>query len=166
MSATTTLLHNFATLLQQKNYKASTIKLYVSHLKRSGVDLRDRGRVHEVVQGHIFGDLNGHMYRSLRLYDRFMNDMPIQVMPPKKEHSRLTVRDACLALKNRSDVGQAWWLMRRRGYAPTTAIFYVNSSGKLDKNKNGRRARLALQDYEPTTIDDPVVLNHYRNLSM
>ena len=166
MSVTTTLLDNFATLLREKNYKPSTIKLYTSHLKRSGLDLLDRGRVHEVVQGTIFGDLNGHMYRSLRLYDRFINKMPIQKMPPPREHARLTARDACVAMKTRSDVRQAWWLMQRRGYAPTTAVLYVNSSSKIDKNKNGRRARLALRDYEPTPIDDPVVLNHYKNLSM
>jgi len=164
--ATINLLQNFASVLREKNYKPSTIKLYLSHLERSGVDLRDRGRVHEVVEGHIFNDLNGHTYRSLRLYDRFMNNMPIKNMPPTKKHSSLTVREACLKLKTRTDVRQAWWLMRHQGYAPTTAIFYVHSSGKLDKHKNGRRARVALQNYEPTPIDDPVVFDHYRNLSM
>jgi len=161
------LLANFETLLREKNYKPSTIKLYTDHLKRSGVDLLDRGRVHEVVSGHIFDDLNGHTYRSLRLYDRFVNNMPIRSMPARRRRSSLTIREACLSLKTRSDVRQAWWLMRRRGYAPTTAVFYVQSSGKIDKNKNGRRARMALQHFEPTTpMDDPVVLAHYNNLSM
>jgi len=59
-----------------------------------------------------------------------------------------------------------WWLMRRRGYAPSTAVFYMHSVDKLDKNKNGRRARMALQEYEPIEIDDPVVSRHYRNLSV
>lgn len=159
-------LQNFATLLREKNYKPSTIELYVSHLRRSKIDLQDRGRIHEAVNNHIFGDLNGHSYRSLRLYDRFVNNLPIQTMPPTPAHSRLTVQEACLKMKTRSNVRQAWWLMRRKGYAPTTAIFYTRSQDKVDKNKNGRRARIALQDYEPIPIDDPVVIDHYRNLSV
>jgi hypothetical protein len=78
MAAIATNLQNFATVLREKNYKPSTINLYLSNLQSSGVDLQDRGTVHEVVQGHIFGDFNGHRYRSLRLYDRFVNNLPIK----------------------------------------------------------------------------------------
>lgn len=159
-------LQTFATFLQQKNYKPSTIRLYVSHLRRSGVNLEDKRAVRALVDDHIFGDLNGHAYRSLRLYDRFVNNKPIRRMGPTKPHSRLTVQEACLKLQTRSEVRQAWWLMRQRGYAPTTAVFYTRSVGKLDKNKNGRRARIALQEYEPIMIDDPVVFSHYTNLSV
>jgi len=155
---------NFANFLRDKNYKPSTINLYVSQLKRCGVDLHDRGRVHEVVSGHIFDDLNGHTYRSLRLFDCYVNKKPVKRMPERKKRNPITIREACLGLTRRADIRQAWWLMRSQGYAPSTAVFYVHSSGKIDKNKNGRRARMALQNFRPIEINDPVVLNHYNNL--
>jgi len=166
MAAIATNLQNFATVLREKNYKPSTINLYLSNLQSSGVDLQDRGTVHEVVRGHIFGDFNGHRYRSLRLYDRFVNNLPIKTIGPTKQRARMTCQEACLKMKTRSRVNHVWWLMRRRGYAPSTAVFYMHSVDKLDKNKNGRRARMALQEYEPIEIDDPVVSRHYRNLSV
>jgi hypothetical protein len=162
-------LENFANTLRDKNYKPSTIQLYVAKLEQSGVDLDDRGRVHQVVRGHIFGDLNGHTYRSLRLYERFLNKSPIRTMRSTKGASRLTARQACLKMKTRSDVRRAWWLMCHKGYAPSTATFYTKCQNKIDFNKNGRRARVALQDYDPGVammIDDPVVIEHCRNLSM
>lgn len=166
--ATSMALQNFATLLRQKNYKPSTIQLYLTKLRHAGVDLENGVGVHDIVRRHIFGDLHGHTYRSLRLFDRFVNNLPIRVMPPTKPRSALSKQQACLKMKSRLAVKQAWWLMQR-GYAPSTAVFYMKSQNRLDFNKNGRRARIALQEYvhEPSSvIDDPVVLEHYRNLSV
>lgn len=167
MSATT--LQHFAATLRQKNYKPSTIHLYLTKLRHAGVDLENGVGVHEIVGRHIFGDLHGHTYRSLRLFDRFVNNLPIRAMPPTKPRSALTKQQACLKMKTRLEVRQAWWLMMQRGYAPSTAVFYMKSQDRVDFNKNGRRARIALQEYphdESCTIDDPVVLEHYRNLSV
>lgn len=142
-------MQNFSSILLKHNYKKSTIKKYIKHLKALQVDLSDIDVVKKLLEDNINKnkDKNGCEYRSLLLYYKYLSkeEIPGGRNNTSKEFSLET---ECLKHKSRIIIMRMLWLFFHKHMAVSTSSYYAKIFDNCDDpHRNSKRSKAALEDF-------------------